>query len=68
VTYNTNPTREKETAMTSFEETLFNAMLPMFERALKAVNDTGTPPAAAKAPAASAPLLASRSTDVPKAA
>ncbi len=56
--------------MTSFEETLFNAMLPMFERALKAANETGTPPAIATAtpPAVSAPLPVPRSTDMPKAA
>lgn len=54
--------------MTSFEETLFNAMLPMFEQALKASNEAGTPPATASAPALSVPLPVSRSTDMPKAA
>lgn len=54
--------------MTSFEETLFNAMLPMFERALKAANETGTPPANASTPAVSAPQPVPRSIDMPKAA
>ena len=54
--------------MTSFEETLFNAMLPMFERALKAANETGTPPAATSNPALSTPAPVPRSAEMPKAA
>ena len=54
--------------MTSFEETLFNAMLPMFERALKAANETGTPPADATTPGTTALLPVAASIDLPKAA
>lgn len=55
--------------MKSFEETLFNALLPVFARALEAANTAGTDPAAA-APAASpvaAPAI-SRPFEMPKAA
>jgi hypothetical protein len=69
VTYNTKPTTEKEIPMKSFEETLFNAMLPMFQRALEAANASGTLPAA-DAPVMPTPALApvSRSIEMPKAA
>lgn len=55
--------------MKSFEETLFHALLPVFEGALRAANQAGTVPAAA-APAAlaSVPAPVSLSTEMPKAA
>jgi hypothetical protein len=55
--------------MKSFEETLFNAMLPMFARALEAANASGTLPAAAAPVAPSSPTVSgSRSIEMPKAA
>jgi hypothetical protein len=55
--------------MSSFEETLFKAMLPMFERALhSAANEAVSP--VATAPAPSAPVLAAPAVtlEIPKAA
>ncbi|MCE3003743.1 MAG: hypothetical protein LW860_13750 [Xanthomonadaceae bacterium] len=55
--------------MKSFEETLFNALLPVFARALEAANTAGTDPAAAAptvSPVAVTPV--SRSVEMPKAA
>lgn len=69
MTYNTKPSTRKEIAMKSFEETLFNALLPVFARALEAANASGTVPAAA-APVAPSPaaLAVSRPVEMPKAA
>jgi hypothetical protein len=55
--------------MTSFEETLFNALLPVFARALEAANAAGTDPAAAAtmvSPVATTPV--SSPVEMPKAA
>jgi hypothetical protein len=69
VTYNTSLTARKEIPMKSFEEALFNALLPVFEGALRAANEAGTVPAAPAQPSpVTVSATVSRPTEMPKAA
>lgn len=55
--------------MKSFEEALFNALLPVFEGALRAANEAGTVPAAPAQPSpVTVSATVSRPTEMPKAA
>jgi hypothetical protein len=54
--------------MSSFEETLFKAMLPMFERALHSAANQPLSPATATVAPAGAPVVPATLIEIPKAA